>query len=261
MYSITTNVDSGKMIMISGGLSLVIGFVLIYWYVRTKRLIDEMWAVDTYNAKDLRRMCSGEFNAMVEVEGKVTCDEPITSLAGQLPCCWYHTKVEREVRRTHHTKNGTQTTTDWQTAFELTNSTIFKVNDDTGYTLIDPTNADIDSENALSKVVCNRESWFDNASWSDTGRYRISEQVFIHGGYAYVLGQASCTGEGTSPDSLIHYPEEGYLDLDKKFFIISRKNEKALTSTYNFTVTACFWLSILCFGSALVCTLLLTGII
>lgn len=40
-----------------------------------------MWAVDTYDAKDLKRLVKGGFEATVEVQGTASCENPIVSLA------------------------------------------------------------------------------------------------------------------------------------------------------------------------------------
>lgn len=236
--------------LIVGGLALVLCIVLACFYRNLKRQLDEMWAVDTYDARELRRMVKGGFDATVEVQGTVTCDNPLTSLATGIPCCWFHTTVEREVEEVRtetetDSEGRTHTRTviehEWRTAFDQSFSTILKVHDQTGHTLVDPTKADIDAEEVYHEVVHGRESWFDESIWhSDTGRYRIREEVFAPRGFAYVLGQAS----DHDGEALIHYPDRGYLDPKKKFFIISRKSEQELTRSKQTGVTLCFWFAI-----------------
>jgi len=218
-------------ILIIGGFSLVVGLVCHFFFSKNKKLLAEMWAVDTYSARDLKRMVKGDFAATVEVQGSVHCENPVISLAGYVPCCYYHTSVEREDRRTRFVKSGgslrTKTYYVWEKEIDETYSTLFKVRDKTGETSVDPTSASIDTKVVVDKIVDHRELWFgQRVRNSDTGKYRIKESVFKHEGFAYVLGQAFPTGVG---DALIQYPKKGYMDPKKKFFIISRKSEKELT--------------------------------
>ena len=79
--------------LIIGGLSLLVWLVLLFFFRRMKKLLEEMWAVDTYTAKDLRRLVMHKFDATVEVEGQVTCADPVISPAARVPCCYVHTTV------------------------------------------------------------------------------------------------------------------------------------------------------------------------
>ncbi len=190
-----------------------------------------MWAVDTYSAADLRRLVKGGFDATVEVQGLVFCENPIISLAAHIPCCYFHTTVARQSRRTRSIKSGsgmrTQTHYVWVNEMDEKISTPFKVRDKTGETVVDPARASIDTETVLNKVVRYREPWFgDNVRDSDTGRYRIRESVFIHEGFVYVLGQATTTKAG---EAQIRFPKKGYMDPKRKIFLVSRKSEKELT--------------------------------
>ena len=256
-----TDLTPQQLYMIFGLISLVAGFVLIYYYVKSKQLLNEMWAVDTYDARELRRMCSDGFDATVEVEGEVMCEHPLTSLASQFPCCWFRTTVETKKRHVRYTKSGAQTYYEWETDYDKAFGTIFKVQDSTGYTLVDPMNADIETERACQWTVCEREPWFENVRWSDTGEYRITEEIFVPAGYAYILGQASCTQKGTNPDALIHYPSRGYMDEKRRFFVISRKNEKELTQSKELTLKICIFFSVPAFLAAGYCFLILGGVI
>ena len=93
-------------LLIIGGFSLAAGLICFFFYRKNKKLLEEMWAVDTYSAKDLRRLVKGDFEATVEVQGTVSCENPIVSLAANIPCCYYHTSVERQDRVSRHTMFG-----------------------------------------------------------------------------------------------------------------------------------------------------------
>ena len=95
--------------LIIGGFSLVAGLICFFFYRKNKKLLEEMWAVDTYSAKNLRRLVKGDFEATVEVQGTVSCEKPVVSMAANIPCCYYHTSVERQDRRTRIVKSGSGT--------------------------------------------------------------------------------------------------------------------------------------------------------
>jgi hypothetical protein len=92
---------------------------------------------------------------------------------------------------------------------------------------VDPTEARVDLETVYNEQVSHRESWFESrVGHSDTGLYKIHERAFLPKGFAYVLGRATDTEDGIA---MIRFPEKGYMDPKKKFFVISRKSEKDLT--------------------------------
>jgi hypothetical protein len=251
-----TNLTDTQITLIAGGVVFILAVALMVYYRRSKGLIDEMWAVDTYDAAELRKMCSGGFNAVVEVQGQVSCEAPITAPASKFPCCWCRTRVDREAERVVYDKSGARAERFWRTDYDKTLTTIFRVTDSTGFTLVDPTNAQIDTEDPYTLVTLERESWFDGeVGRSDTGRYRIREEIFVPSGYVYILGQASNCQEGLASDTLIHYPGEGYTDPSHRYYIISRKSEKDLTDTNEISVKVCFWAGIGGFMFAAYCIL------
>ena len=250
-----------RVTLIAGGISLLLSILLIVYYRHAKGLLDEMWAVHTYKAGELRKMCSSGFNAVVEVEGKISCDNPITAPASTFPCCWCRTRVERQMSEIVMTRGGPTRRLVWREGCDNVLTAIFKVNDETGFTLVDPMNADIESEKPYQLVTGEREPWFEGVGYSDTGTYRITEEIFVPTGYVYVLGEASCAGEGPMPDALIHHPEHGYVDPKKPFFIISRKSEKQITQSNEFSLKICLYGGILGFFFAAYCALSLAGIV
>jgi hypothetical protein len=46
-------------LLIIGGFSIVAGLICNFFYIKNKKLLTEMWAVDTYGSKDLRPTMSG----------------------------------------------------------------------------------------------------------------------------------------------------------------------------------------------------------
>lgn len=261
MNDLPFQVDDAQVTMIAGAVALALSVVLLWYYLRSKKLLDEMWAVDTYDARELRRMCSGGFRATVEVHGTVTCDKPITAPASKFPCCWCRTVVEREETRVSASKSGIRSERVWVRDYDRTIVAIFKVTDSTGYTLVNPMGADIDAEKPYRLVTCEREDWFDSVGWSDTGQYRITETIFVPTGYAYVLGEAVSAGEGTSADVLIQCPQCGYADERHPVFMISRSTEKQIAESNELSLRVCFWGGVGGTLFTLYCLLHLTGVL
>ncbi|MHB1457660.1 MAG: GIDE domain-containing protein [Armatimonadota bacterium] len=231
--------------IIIGTISLICGCVLVYYYIRAKRIIDEMWAVKSYTARDLRLMCSSGFQAIVKVEGIIECADPLISPAAKTPCCWYHLKIEWE--EPNDENEGRHLVT-----YEETKSTIFKVCDETGFTLVDPTGSEIETVEDYFDTV-NRYTAREithGIGLSDNGEYHVTEEILHDGGYAYVLGMANCIQKGTSSDVMISKPYHGYIDR-KAHFIISRKGEKEMTRQYGISVSVCYYLAAISFVMAL----------
>lgn len=232
--------------------SLILGTVLILYYIRSKRLLDEMWEVDNYDARELKRMCTDGFKAIVEVEGIVSCDEPVTAPVSKLPCCWVRTIVECGSDK------------QWIKAYELINFTFFKITDKTGSVYVNPGRADIEAEEICCREIFGHESWFETVGLPDRwieGGYRVREEVFLPGLYAFVHGQASYCDVDGKQQVMLQYPTEGYVDPNKKVFIISRKSERELTGSNNISLAICFWGSIAAFFTAAYCFLDLAGVI
>ena len=225
-----------------------------------------MWAVDTYTVKDFKRLVSAGVVATVEVQGTVFCDRPLLSLAANIPCCYFHTTVARQERRTRVKTSGsgsyrrtrTQTYYVWVETKSENKSTVFRVRDRTGDTLVNPNKATIDTDTIVNKVVGYREPWFDQSvGISDTGRYRIRESVFKPKGFVYVLGEASVLKDGASQ---IRYPIKGYMDPKRKFFIISRKSEKELTRKKQKVGRVLLWVGLVFFTGFVYCLLAYFGV-
>lgn len=251
--------------LIAGGIALICCAILAFYYFRSKQLIDEMWSVQTYDSTELKRMCRDGFDAIVEVQGAVACDKPITSPVSKLPCCWYHIKVRRQEEDRygsiddifHEAKHISSADAGWITEMDQTYAAIFKVEDKTGYTLVDPTGADVEAIEVFNGIVKRDTSWLEAFISSNAGKYHVTEEVFLPTGYAYVLGQAT----KVTDDVMIHKPEHGYIDPDKRFFMISRKTEKELSNYKQITTSICFWFGVVALFTAVFCFLEGFGIV
>jgi hypothetical protein len=241
-----TNVE-----MILGTISLVLGVILVIYYFYAKSLETEIWAVTEYNLTDLRRMCSGDFDAVVAVEGNVSCDQPLTAPSSKYPCIWHHTRVDTE----HRNSKGQSY---WQKGYEVTVSVPFKLSDEKNWVTVDPTDSDIDRVEAVNEITEFRDDWFGGMiPASETGRYRVVEEVFRPEGRAYILGQATCVGAGPEPEATIHYPKHGYINPKRKFFIISRKTRDELEAESVSNVKICLVVAVFAFVVTAFCGLML----
>ena len=141
-----------------------------------------MWSVKTYDAADLRRMCSDGFDAIVEVQGAVGCDKPVISFAAQLPCCWLHVVVRREEEKRSrldtfdHVDRTVRQDTEWITDMDRCYSTVFKVEDKTGSTLVYPEGADIETTKIFDGVVTRDESWLEKLLSGHAGSYHCDRR-------------------------------------------------------------------------------------
>lgn len=251
LWELFESLDAPSRFGIFGAIFLLLSAILAYYYYRFKAEVNEITTVHQYKTMELRRLCSDGFNAVVDIEGQVSCDAPLQAPLSGFDCCWYRIKIERE--QEHSSKDGTEH--NWEVCSDKAVSTIFRLSDETGYVLVDPERADIQAEEPTVDVVSTYLSWFFGVPMSDTGRYRVTEQIFLPGGHAYVLGQATCTGEGAEPDAVIHYPSSGYVDPKRKYFIISRRTENELIGQESISLKICLWLGVVSFMIAAYCAM------
>jgi hypothetical protein len=251
LWDAFNRLDTPSQFGVFGCITFVLGAILTFYFYRAKAELNEITTVHSYQSGELRRLCSDGFDAIARIEGKVSCDNPLKSSFLGLDCCWYRTKVEREEE--HWTRNGMERT--WYECSDETRSTVFKLSDEIGHVLVDPTRAEIQYEQPTVEIVDSSQPWFTNVLRSQTGRYRITEMVFLPGGHAYVLGQATAMQQGPEPDALIHYPTQGYVDPRRKYFIINRRTEAELVGEESLTLKICLWLSVLAYAFAAYCAL------
>lgn len=255
MYKTILESDMLQSLVILGCVSLVLGLVMVYYYFRTKHLMDEIWAIKPYTARDLRLMCSGGFEAIVKVEGIIECIDPLISPAAHVPCCWYHLKIEWEEEIDEN--QGRQLA-----VYEESKSTIFKVCDKTGFILVNPEGAEIDVVDDYFDTVYKPKALeiSDKIGISYDGNYKITEEILHDSGYICIIGQARCTQGGTSPDAVISKPNHGYVNK-KGHFIVSRRSDRELTRQYGISVSVCYYMAAISFAVSLFSILCLSGVI
>src|SRR5918995_5254256 len=75
---------------------LVAGGVMLYFRNRAKQKSALMSQTETSNASDVNRLSPG---TLVEVKGRLRCEEPLTSEFAEKTCAYYSSKVTREYLR------------------------------------------------------------------------------------------------------------------------------------------------------------------
>jgi len=158
--------------------ALVCGYGIFY-FIRRARIIE-----DTPTSK-IRSAPQG----YVEILGhiKYFANESILAPLTQLPCAWYHFKIEkRETVNTGNTSN-----TRWRTVEEKTSDRVFLCVDETGECVIDPRGAEV--------YVDNEDTWYGETKWPaspaqtrswffTSQNYRYHERRLIESEPLYMLG-------------------------------------------------------------------------
>jgi len=200
---------------------LIIGFVLILvsfailwfaWHISKK--IALMAEVETVPAAEV----AGRVGQVVEVKGKVACDEPLSARISGASCAPFELTEEEESR-------DSQGNSQWRTVRSEFRSTPFYVEDGTGRDLVNPKGAVLYTEEVYrsdDKPSAGLNVSFGEISFG-TGnsgtRRRLRENAVPIGCDIYVLGEAATT-EG---DPAIRK------SADQRF-LVSTRSEEELTS-------------------------------
>lgn len=185
MYNFSTQfaVEEFELALVASVLAALISFYFFYRSWKRLRFIE-----NTPTAK-LRSAHQG----YIEVEGKGQCIDGqliYAPLSNHL-CIWYHSKIERKETFVH--KGRTQSR--WNLIYQNTSPHQFKLTDGTSSCFVDPTGAEIHSNEQLV--------WYGDNEWptltkilasqsillSSFNRYRYSEKLILPGQSLYIIGQ------------------------------------------------------------------------
>lgn len=120
----------------------------------TTRKVSELIEMAKTLAKDMGK---GHYGEMVEVRGKIVCDQPLISELAKQRCVYYRAEVKREYEETkvvtdsqtgrqkNETRRGNETLSSNKRCVP------FHIEDETGKIEVLPDGADIDEEKALSR--------------------------------------------------------------------------------------------------------------
>jgi hypothetical protein len=210
--------------MIIGSLIALVCLIAAFYFLRKKRLIDDMPTSKTL----------GVFIGLVELKGTAESDNPLTSyLAGQ-PCVLYKWKVEEHWSRMITTVGAkgavsTQRESGWTTVAKGEQITPFYLKDNTGVIRIVPEGAQIEDKEIYDET-CKRVDplYFSKGpsneiANSERQRRFIETAILLHANL-YIMGQAREREDIVAAE----------IAKDKKapMFLISTRTEKQVNSGF-----------------------------
>lgn len=226
--------DYGSLIRLIGfGLSLLMLFFSFRSY-RRKRLIDDM---PTSKAQ-------GVFIGLVEVSGKVVCENPVTSYLTESPCVQYSWEISE-----HWSKTTTETYTDskgktrtrtkresgWKTVASGESMCPFDLRDETGTIQIRPEKAKIEGVRVMdlrcrpSDPIYYGKGPAESIIHSDHLRI-FTESIIPLDARVYVVGQSREREDVVAPE-IAH-------DESSPLFLISTREEEKISKSYSLN----YWL-------------------
>ncbi len=198
--------------------------------LKKKRLVDD---VPTSKAK-------GVFIGLVEMKGKVKCDNPLRSYLTEKPSVYYKWSVQEHWTRTRtehytdskgHTKTRTKTESGWKTVASGGNHKPFDLCDDTGCVLVRPNKAKVEATKVMNYTCGISDPLYygkgpSMAVPNSDFRRRFREEIIAPETSLYVFGQSHEREDVVAPE--IAY------DKEAPMFLISTKEEKKVSRSYGF---------------------------
>ena len=211
------------MILIIGGiLGLALSGGFYYGFKKNASKIETIKATKTSNAKELlttaaavgAELGTGSFREMVELKGKITCNNPLRSELSNQPCVWYSYTVSREYEETviepdSEGRQVQQTRRGSEVVASNIRSTPFEILDITGSITVDPEGADIQSLKSHSSFQPG-----DPTSGFRIGNFLLNPSAGFLTGGRHTLGYRS---------------EEFVLPVDKDAFIVGEASDESGT--------------------------------
>lgn len=220
--------DSSSLVRFIGfGLSLLMLFFSFKSYKR-KRLIDDMPTSKAH----------GTFIGLVELTGKVECENPVRSFLTESPCVYYSWNIsEHWSRRTTETytdsqgrtKTRTKTESGWKTVASGESMCPFYLRDETGAIQIRPEKAKIEGEKVMSLQCRPSDPLYYGKGpaisvANSDHRRMFTETIIPIDSEVYVVGQAREREDVVAPE--IAY------DKDSPLFLVSTREEKKIGNSY-----------------------------
>ena len=181
---------------IGGGILLVIGVILIFVHVRSKRRAGYLIAARPSKAGELASTAGtvaaeiegGDFRHFASLYGKSVCPTPLISPLDERPCLYYSMTITRRYEEDYYTKDNEgrrvrRTRTGSQIMSSETDDTPFDLDDTTGSIDVNPRGADYDG---LMETVDRFEPGHAGHSQLRMGRWTLS--VGSAGGSRRTLG-------------------------------------------------------------------------
>lgn len=226
--------DYGSLIRLIGfGLSLLMLFFSFRSY-RRKRLIDDMPTSKAH----------GVFIGLVEVSGKVECQNPVTSYLTESPCVqcsweisehWSKTTTETYTDSKGKTRTRTKRESGWKTVASGESMCPFNLRDETGTIQIRPEKAKIEGVRAMNLRCRPSDPLYygkgpaESIIHSDHLRM-FTESIIPLDARVYVIGQSREREDVVAPE-IAH-------DESSPLFLISTREEDRISKSYSLN----YWL-------------------
>ena len=215
---------------------LVAGGALLYFRSRTKQKAALMGQTEPSNASDVSGLAPG---TLVEVEGTLRCEEPLTSEMAGERCAYYSSKVVREyLERDYDDDVGSDRRS--EVVAQNEQFAPFTVEDPTGSVTVSAEGAEVDARQVVNRFERNTGSegpsitlggaTINLGGGERTLGYRYTESILPVDASVYVLGTVQEGGGIGSPSG-----DEG------QRFVVSHRSEEELGQSLGKTV---LWLGV-----------------
>ena len=236
--------ETEQVLLVFGGLLLALGIMFLFLKRSAEKKLDTVRSTKTVTAKELNNMvAAGSPGQMVQVNGTIESDTPLTGQLSQEKCVYCRTSVHRDYEETYRQQDSEgrdmpATRRGSERINHAENHTHFYVIDETGKVRVNPQNAEIDLTKTVDKFepanalqfTGNSLHWGNfsfninkqdrNTRGRTTIGYRFTEEIMPLNQQVTVLGEAASGPQEVT----ISKPGKGT-------FIISTKSREGLTSS------------------------------
>ena len=210
------------MASIIGGIIALGCLIAAFWFLRKKRLVDDLPTSKTL----------GVFIGLAEMKGTAESDNPLTSYLAGAPCVLYNWKVEEHWSKTVTTigPKGVPTThheSGWTTVAKDEQMPPFYLKDETGIIRIIPQGAEIQDQEIYNRTCRHGDPLYffkgpaNEIANSDHQRRFVETAILLHANL-YIVGQARERADVVAAE----------IAKDKKapMYLISTRTEKQISS-------------------------------
>ncbi len=218
---------------------LVAGGVLLYFRNRTKQKSALMSQTETSSASGVSGLAPG---TLVEIKGRLRCEEPLVSEMAEKTCAYYSSTVTREyMERDHGDDDNVGSNRRSEVVAQNEQFSPFGVEDGSGSVAVNAEGAEVDARQVVNRFERNTGNEGPSISLGGatinlgggerTIGYRYTESILLVGESVYVLGTVQEDGGIGAPQS----GAEGHR------FVVSHRSEEALGQSLGKTA---LWLGV-----------------